>query len=106
MVERREETQFLLHILDDRLDYQVAISEIFHVERTMQVAAVLVNLPLSELALACHHVPGGINTRHAFIEQGLVDFAYHRLIAGLGAGLSDSSSHQSAANHADHSYSH
>src|SRR5712691_11391730 len=106
MVERREETQFLLHILDDRLDYQVAIGEIFHVERAMQAAAVLVNLSLSELALARHHVPGGINTRHALVEQGLVDFAYHRLISGLSAGLGDSSPHQSAANHANHSYSH
>src|SRR5262245_311739 len=105
-VENAVGLRLLVHVLDDRLDDEIAIVQVVEPRRACEIPERPVPLLGGDLALL--DAPGEelLDPAHPLLEESVLDLANDRLVARRRADLRDSRPHQAAAQHADCSYRH
>src|SRR5581483_4576314 len=99
-VERRVRLLLQLRILDDRLDHDIAIGEIFEIRRPLEAAHAGIHVGLLHLSLLDELAEGFLDAGDSLVEKLLFDLAHDRLVSGLRGDLSDSRAHEAAAENA------
>jgi hypothetical protein len=100
-VERREHRRLLVHVLDDRLDHEVAAPEILEPGcpgeiRQRRVASVGRDLALLDAVV--EELPDPPQT---LLEEIVTHFADDRPVVGLRRDLRDAGTHEPASEHTD-----
>ena len=95
----RHSSSFLLEVLGDRLDHEVAVLEAVEAGRALDPAAHLVGGGLLHLALLDRAAELLLDLADALAEAIVVHLAQHHVVAGLGRDLGDAMAHEASARH-------
>jgi len=101
VVELLVDRGFLLDVLDDRFDDEVARLEILEVGRWRNVAEGSVPLLRCHLPLLDGCGQRLLDARHPLRQEGIHDLPHVRPVTGRGRDLRDTGSHQTAAENAN-----